>query len=184
MYDKIKTGSIAVAALAILSLAVWKAIPAGNDNPGQPTADQQPSSTSALTPGSVNVDNATAPTQEDENLKLPKTSLFFSETMHDFGEITDGDQVRHTFKFKNTGSNPLVISNAAAGCGCTVPSWPKEPISPGAEGEIVVAYNSSNKVGFKTVTITVTANTDPLETVLKIQANVLEKPGEKKGKEG
>ena len=62
---------------------------------------------------------------------LPKTTIEFEETKHNFGTIKEGEKVKHIYKFKNTGDNPLIISNAVASCGCTVPSYPKEPIPPG-----------------------------------------------------
>ena len=58
------------------------------------------------------------------------TSIEFTEEAFDFGEITQGEKVEHTFKFKNTGENDLVIVSAKGSCGCTIPEWPKEPIAP------------------------------------------------------
>lgn len=78
---------------------------------------------------------------------MPKTTMEFYETMHDFGAIKEGEKVRHSYKFKNTGTNPLLISKVTVGCGCTTPSFSKEPIAPGGEGEIVIEFNSSGKEG-------------------------------------
>ncbi|HYD21057.1 MAG TPA: DUF1573 domain-containing protein [Flavipsychrobacter sp.] len=78
---------------------------------------------------------------------MPKTTIQFLETKHDFGSIKEGDKVRHAYKFKNTGTNPLLISKITVGCGCTTPSFSKEPIAPGGEGEIVIEFNSSGKEG-------------------------------------
>ena len=72
----------------------------------------------------------------------------FLGSVHDFGSITEGDTISHVFKFKNIGNMPLLISHASTPCGCTVPEWPKDPIAPGAGGEIKVTFNSKNKVGF------------------------------------
>lgn len=102
----------------------------------------------------------------------PLTTLKFDENEFDFGTITDGEKVRHSFKFKNTGKEPLVISNAKGSCGCTVPQWPKEPIAPGKSGEIEVEFNSKGKKGNQTKNVTITANTDPANTILKIKAQV------------
>ncbi|MBL7717502.1 MAG: DUF1573 domain-containing protein [Flavipsychrobacter sp.] len=88
-------------------------------------------------------------TRDSTAAKMPKTSIEFYETMHDFGKIKDGDKVRHTYKFKNTGANPLLVSKVTVSCGCTTPSFSKEPIAPGAEGEIVVEFNSSGKKGMQ-----------------------------------
>ncbi len=103
----------------------------------------------------------------------PLPSINWAIEEHDFGTITDGDIVEHTFKFTNTGEAPLIISNAKATCGCTVPNWPKEPIPVGGEGEILVRFNSRNKTGNQSKTITVTANTYPSDNKVRIRANVL-----------
>lgn len=100
--------------------------------------------------------NETAPSANVES--LPKTTIEFLETKHSFGTITEGDKVTHAFKFKNTGSNPLVISNAVASCGCTVPSYPKEPVPPGGEGELVVEFNSSGREGHQQKNVLVYSN--------------------------
>jgi Protein of unknown function (DUF1573) len=106
----------------------------------------------------------------------PPTSIKFEQEVHDFGVVDEGDVVKHIFKFTNVGPNPLVISNARASCGCTVPSWPKEPIPPNGTGEIKVEFNSKGKPGSQSKTVTVTGNTNPTETQLTIK-------GEVKGKE-
>ena len=89
---------------------------------------------------------------------LPKTTMEFTETKHSFGTIKEGEKVKHAFKFKNTGSNPLIISDAIASCGCTVPSYPKEPIPPGGEGEIVVEFNSAGRPGQQQKNVIVHSN--------------------------
>jgi len=99
----------------------------------------------------------------------------FAEMEHDFGTITEGEVVEHTFTFTNTGEAPLVIQNASASCGCTVPNWPKEPIAVGDTGEIQVRFDSSNKPGVQNKTIRITANTDPATTTLRIKSNVTSK---------
>ena len=100
------------------------------------------------------------------------TTMEFEKTIHNFGEIKSGESVSYTFKFANTGKNPLVISNAKGSCGCTVPKWPKEPIPPGGEGEIQVTFNSKGKSGNQHKSITLTANTDPSNTRLYIKAAI------------
>ncbi|MFY7668210.1 MAG: DUF1573 domain-containing protein, partial [Crocinitomicaceae bacterium] len=79
----------------------------------------------------------------------------FSKETHDYGNIKyDGDPYC-TFEFKNTGDEPLIISNAKGSCGCTVPEWPKEPIAPGAKGSIRVKYDTKRPGPInKSVTIT------------------------------
>jgi len=98
-------------------------------------------------------------------------AMTFEKTEHDFGTINEGDQVETTFKFTNTGTSALLISNIKGSCGCTVPNdWPKEPIAPGAKGEFTVKYNSTNKPNAKTNTVTVTANTEKGREIVRIKA--------------
>lgn len=105
----------------------------------------------------------------DDN--TPKTEITFEESSYDFGSITKGEKVNHTYKFTNTGNEPLIITNAKASCGCTVPEWPKEPIAPGEGGEIPVVFNGRS-VGTQNKTITITANTNPPKTRLTIRGKV------------
>ena len=74
--------------------------------------------------------------------------ITFEETEHDFGTIDQGTAVDHTFKFTNTGKAPLVITNATSSCGCTVPTWTREPIAPGETGEMLVKRKRT-KSGFQ-----------------------------------
>lgn len=105
----------------------------------------------------------------------PAPKFDFSESSYDFGSITEGDVVEHTFEFTNTGEAPLVIQSASASCGCTVPSYPREPVAPGATGEIQVKFNSANKPGIQNKTVSITANTNPTITRLTIKSNVMPK---------
>ncbi len=106
----------------------------------------------------------------------PLTSIEFSETVFDFGEIMEGEKVVHNYTFKNTGKEPLIISNAKGSCGCTVPSWPREPIPPGESADIKVQFDSKGKgkVGGNNQSkrVTLTANTDPAQTFLTIKGKV------------
>ncbi len=116
------------------------------------------------------------PIEEVQEFVMVTTEMTFEETSFDFGKIMDGEKVEHVFVFTNTGNVPLMISNAKGSCGCTVPQWPKNPIAPGATGEIKVVYNSKNKgkVGGRNEkkTVTITANTDPAQTRIFIQGVV------------
>jgi len=104
--------------------------------------------------------------------KLEGPILNFISKDHDFGLITEGEVVIHTFKFKNTGNSPLIISEATGSCGCTTPSWSGDPIKPGEDGYIEVKFDSDGRVGSNSKTVTITANTIPNKTYLKISANV------------
>lgn len=99
--------------------------------------------------------------------KVAKIS--FEEEEFDFGTIDRGTRVEHLFKFKNTGEGPLLILDAKSSCGCTVPTWTKEAIAPGEEGELLVKFDGSgqNQV---TKTITLTTNTNEGTESLRIKA--------------
>ncbi len=102
----------------------------------------------------------------------PTTTIEFADTKHDYGVIEQGEKVSHIFTFKNTGNEPLVLSNVKPSCGCTTPKWTKEPIAPGGEGEIMVEFDSKGKSGKQTKTVTITANTDPATTILTITGDI------------
>lgn len=98
--------------------------------------------------------------------------LFESETI-DYGTIAKNSDGKREFVFTNNGNKPLIITNAQGSCGCTVPSYPKEPIAPGAKGTIGVKY-ATDRVGPFTKTITLTTNVTGQPTkVLTIKGNVL-----------
>lgn len=113
---------------------------------------------------------AAAPTVLSET--RAKTTLQFADLNHNFGKIKQDSKQTKIFKFTNTGKEPLIIENAIGSCGCTVPQYPKEPIKPGATGEIVVEYSPGKQEGAQTKTVTITANTEPITTVLNISAEV------------
>lgn len=115
------------------------------------------------------------PTQVEEVPSGPLPAFSWREETHDFGTIVEGEIAEHVFRFTNTGEAPLIISNASASCGCTVPVWPKEPIPVGGTGEIQVKFNSSNKPGVQNKTVSITANTNPKLTQLNIKAVVAPK---------
>lgn len=100
--------------------------------------------------------------------------MTFTETEFDFGSVAAGSVVKHTFEFTNTGKSPLLIDNAQASCGCTVPQWPKDPVAPGAKGSINVEFNSTGKMGVQNKTVTITANTQPNTTMVTIKGTVLD----------
>ena len=103
---------------------------------------------------------------------LPATTIQYESEKFNFGVVDEGEIVQHIYKFKNTGSEPLIISNAKGSCGCTVPTWPKEPVPPGGTGELKVEFNSKGKPGPQSKRVTVTANTTPTETYLEIAGEV------------
>jgi hypothetical protein len=96
--------------------------------------------------------------KENEAKAMPKTKIEFAEMRHNFGTITEGEKVKHAFKFKNTGDQPLLVYNVVAGCGCTTPSWSKDLVMPGQEGEIQVEFNSESRPGQQSKNVLVYSN--------------------------
>ena len=87
------------------------------------------------------------------------TNIQWTDTLRDFGKITEGQQLDVSFGFKNTGTKPLVIYRIQPSCGCTAAEPPKEPIAPGGMGEIKATFNSSGKEGAQHKALYVDANT-------------------------
>ncbi len=113
--------------------------------------------------------------------------ITFVKTVHDYGTITQGGDGACEFKFTNTGKEPLILSRPQSSCGCTVPTWPQEPILPGKSDVIKVTYNTNN-IGPINKTVTVTSNGKTSRVVLQIKGTVVAKPAttlpEKTGDQG
>ena len=108
--------------------------------------------------------------------KTDGAKIEFTKEVHDYGTVENGANGDCTFEFKNTGNAPLIISNAKGSCGCTVPSWPKEPIAPGASSKITVKYDTKRPGAInKSVTITSNAVNAPSK-VIRIKGDVKPKP--------
>jgi hypothetical protein len=107
------------------------------------------------------------------NAQIEKgAKIEFNKEVHDYGNIKYGGEPYCSFEFKNTGDEPLIISNAKGSCGCTVPEWPKEPIAPGASSSIKVKYDTK-RVGPISKTVTITSNAvDNPSALLKIKGTV------------
>ena len=103
---------------------------------------------------------------------ITNPKMDFETTVWDFGAIDQGESVDYAFKFKNSGSDPLIISNAKGSCGCTVPVWPREPIAPGDTGTIDVKFNSKGKKGKQNKRVTLTTNMVPSEQILMVKGQV------------
>lgn len=115
----------------------------------------------------------TAQTPSPTTEPTSKASIQFEKDVHDFGTLQQGGDATTSFKFTNTGIEPLIISNAKGSCGCTVPQWPREPIQPGQSGEINVKYDSKRLGQInKSVTITSNASNEPTK-VIRIKGNIL-----------
>jgi len=101
--------------------------------------------------------------------------MTFTETEFDFGTVEEGTVVEHEYKFTNTGNAPLIVVNAKGSCGCTVPTWSKEPIAPGAEGSMLVKFNTNGKPNAQTKTVTIKANTESGTESIRIKGFVTPK---------
>lgn len=100
----------------------------------------------------------------------------WEKTSHDFGDINQGEKVEHIFRFTNSGSEPLIITNVEVTCGCTVPKgWPRDPIAPGAQGEIDILFDSTGKYGKQNKVIKVISNATAGSNQVVFTTNVLEK---------
>lgn len=179
MLKQIKLGFLAVLAVGFLASCQNDA---ARDQAVQAAAGTDASATpGATTPGANPAQPNVMPTANDPAAQPaapvgPTTSMQFAETEFNFGKVKAGEKVQHEYSFKNTGKEPLVISNAKGSCGCTVPEWPKEPIAPGASGKIKVEFDSKGKSGAQTKQVTITANTDPPQSIIYIKGDVTPDP--------
>ncbi|MBC7915209.1 MAG: DUF1573 domain-containing protein [Pyrinomonadaceae bacterium] len=99
--------------------------------------------------------------------------LQFDKDNYDFGKIKQGEKAAHEYKFTNTGKTPLIITDATATCGCTIPEYPKEPVAPGQSGVIKVVFDSANKSGMQHKVVTITSNTNPATTEVYLTGEVI-----------
>ncbi len=160
--------------LALCSLLFWGCDSSKNTESTTSTASQAETPATAV----ANTASSVKPAME-EKLEVEKVEAVagygkfkFEEESFDFGDIQQGDVVEHAFKFTNVGDAPLKISNIKASCGCTTPSWPREAIAPGAEGEILVKFNSRGKQGQQNKTVTISANVEGGIDRISIRTNI------------
>jgi Protein of unknown function (DUF1573) len=98
--------------------------------------------------------------------------IMMEETDFNFGSVNEGDVVKHTFKLKNVGNQPLLITDIRTTCGCTVPTWNKSPISANANDQVEVKFDTKGKANEQVKKITIIANTFPAETELILRGMV------------
>ena len=121
-----------------------------------------------LIAGATTISTNTVTAQEVSN----GAQISFTKETHDYGTIKNGANGTCTFEFKNTGNAPLILSNAKGSCGCTVPTWPREPIAAGDSSKIKVKY-ATNRVGAFSKSITLTSNAiNAPKKVIKIKGKV------------
>lgn len=180
MKENIKIGLLGLIALTLIVDTFFM-----DDKPSRkdPIQNETPQSNIVANPSPTNLVNPIQNPVQNQQVTPPtpqpklsetraKTSVQFAQTAHDFGTIQQDTKNSYVFKFKNTGSEPLIIEDAKGSCGCTVPKFPKEPIKPGESGEIEVEYSPGKQQGAQTKTVTITANTNPITSTLNISANV------------
>ena len=112
------------------------------------------------------------PSYIEKAASMAQTSVQWMEEKWNFGQVNEGKVVKHTYKFKNTGEQPLVLTRVKASCGCTTPKWSKEPIAPGEEGFIDVSFNTRGKGGMQTKSITINGNFGKNTKVLRLSGEV------------
>ncbi|MES2005220.1 MAG: DUF1573 domain-containing protein [Bacteroidota bacterium] len=119
----------------------------------------------ALTAGHTQTSAAPKPAQATA---ASKAKILFTALDYNFGNIPAGTPVSHVFTFKNTGTEPLVLTNVQPACGCTTPEWPREAIKPGATASIKATFNAQGSGEFNK-TITVTSNGTPASVTLSFK---------------
>jgi hypothetical protein len=118
-----------------------------------------------------------APAPQEAKKIDPNAGKFkFAEEIHYFKDVPEGPQAEYDFMFKNTGKKPINITEAHGSCGCTVPSWPHEPIKPGETSKIHVTYNTDHRPGMIDKAITITSDAVQQPMMLYIKGNVIPKP--------
>lgn len=117
---------------------------------------------------------ATACREKKSSASAGDTTIEWKQKIWDFGDITEGEEVSHTFHFKNTGEHHLIIKNIETGCGCTTVDYSKAPVAPGKEGKIEIVFNSAGRYGKQYKEISIFANIPQKQTTLNFIANVKE----------
>lgn len=101
--------------------------------------------------------------------------IIFNKTVHDYGTMVQHGDGKCEFSFTNEGNEPLILSNVRSSCGCTVPTWPREPILPGQSGVIKVKYDTK-RIGTINKSVYVTSNAKVSKVTLKIKGKINAKP--------
>jgi len=102
----------------------------------------------------------------------------FKEEIHTFHDVPEGPLAEYDFEFTNIGKSPINITDAHGSCGCTVPTWPHDPVLPGATAKIHVTYNTNGRAGMIDKSVTINSNAQQKPMMLYIKGNVVPKPKE------
>lgn len=154
-----------------ISLAVFTISCNSDSSDTDTTTETAPMNNETTTTVTPEVNTTTPVTTE---MATALTAMSVDRTEHDFGKIPDTAPVETKFVITNTGDEPLLITNAQGSCGCTVPEYPKDPIPPGESRDMKVSFNPSGKVGVNNKTVTITANTDPAQTIIYVKSDVIQ----------
>ena len=117
----------------------------------------------------VNAQATTAPTSLA--IQIGGAEISFEKEVHDYGVMEQNGNGQCEFVFTNTGTEPLLITNARGSCGCTVPEWPREPIAPGASSAIKVKYDTK-RIGLINKFVTITSNGETSTKIIRIKGEV------------
>lgn len=101
-----------------------------------------------------------------------ETRIEVTGKVWDFGEVAEGEEVCHTYRYRNTGEHGLLVKGADAGCACTTVKYDKEPVAPGKEGKIEIVFNSKGRFGKQYKEIRIFANVPNGEVTLAFTADV------------
>ena len=111
--------------------------------------------------------------EKDKTTQVAETSMEWTRKTWNFGEVKEGEEVCHTFYFKNTGENNLLIKSVKTDCGCTTVNYDKAPVKPGKEGKIEIAFNSRGRNGKQYKEISIFANILGKQTTISVTADVI-----------
>lgn len=150
--------------LALISITLF----ACNNEPAiDSTIDEVVSDSESLSSDLVNNPNSS------ENADVTNAGrLVFTDTIHDFGDLQDGEIVTYDFEYENVGKKEILITKAKGSCGCTVPEWDKAPIPPGGKGTMKVTFNSKGRPGYNEKKVLITTSGLPRDYQLIILSKV------------
>jgi len=158
--------------LIVLAAAITIASCKEADKQTEATSSSTATTTNEATSSATATSTATAPQQNTVDPATLTKVEWLDGIDKDFGKIDEGKNLEVSFRFKNVGDKPLVISNVSASCGCTVPETPKKPYAPGETGVIKAAFNSTGKPGSQSKQVNVFANVEPAMTTLNFRVEV------------
>ena len=149
--------------ITLLCLSIGAVAANAQDNKQAPATKPAPAPAAAPQAPAIDPDAGSFKFKDEDNT-------------HNFGEVPEGPLAEYDFEFKNTGKKPIVINDAHGSCGCTVPTWPHEPILPKHKAVIHVAYTTQGRPGPIMKEVTINSNAQQQPMVLHIRGTVIAKP--------